>query len=43
MACGAEVTTMSHEIFLLSYADWVWNPRPLKKSYPSPLGCTTLG
>ena len=36
MACGAEVTTMSHGIVLLSYADAVLNPGPLKKEVPQP-------
>ena len=43
MACGAEVTAMSHGIFLLSWADWVLNPGPLKKRFPGPLGCIPLG
>ena len=34
---------MSHGIFLLSWADWVLNPGPLKKRCPSPLGCIPLG
>ena len=41
MACGAEVTAMSHGIFLLSYADWELNPGPVKKRCPSPLGTQT--
>ena len=43
MACGAEVTAMSHGISLLSWADWELNPGPLKKGCPSFLGCRPLG
>ena len=43
MACGVEVIAMSHGIFLLSWADWVLNPGPLKKRFPSALGCIPLG
>ena len=43
MGCGNEVIAMSHGIILLGYVDRVLNPGPLKKRYPSPLGCKPLG
>ena len=43
MACGTDVTAMSHGNFLLSDTDCLLNPGPLKKRCLSPQGCGPLG